>query len=139
MYPRYSIPWPDCNRLHHIFEDPAAVQGSETERLAASRIVLDEIREYVLNFSRVVPGRSARSIVQRAVGQLRDIELFPARLGVGKITDYQRSPLEFERRKKLNLACVHHFDRPGIIAEPLTSGCIEGADSKRVCVVQKVE
>jgi arsenate reductase (thioredoxin) len=34
------------NRLHHSFDDPAAVQGSEEERLAAFRRVRDEIREY---------------------------------------------------------------------------------------------
>jgi arsenate reductase len=38
------------NRLHHSFEDPAAVQGSEEERLAAFRRVRDQIRDYLLNF-----------------------------------------------------------------------------------------
>ena len=35
-----------AERLHHAFEDPAAVAGSETERLAAFRRVRDQIRDY---------------------------------------------------------------------------------------------
>ena len=42
-----------ANRLHHNFEDPAAVQGSEGERLAAFRKARDQIREYLKNFPRV--------------------------------------------------------------------------------------
>jgi arsenate reductase len=38
------------NRIHHSFEDPAAVQGSEDERLAAFRKVRDQIREYLRTF-----------------------------------------------------------------------------------------
>ena len=38
------------NRTHHSFEDPAAVQGSEEERLAAFRRVRDQIREYLRTF-----------------------------------------------------------------------------------------
>jgi arsenate reductase len=38
------------NQLHHSFEDPAAVQGSEQERLAAFRKVRDQIREYLQAF-----------------------------------------------------------------------------------------
>ena len=38
------------NRIHHSFEDPAAVQGSEDERLAAFRRVRDQIREYLRTF-----------------------------------------------------------------------------------------
>jgi arsenate reductase len=38
------------NRLHHAFEDPAALQGSEEERLALFRRVRDEIREYLKTF-----------------------------------------------------------------------------------------
>jgi arsenate reductase len=38
------------NRLHRNFEDPAAVQGSEEERLAAFRTVRDEIREFLKSF-----------------------------------------------------------------------------------------
>lgn len=34
------------NRMHHSFEDPAAVQGSDEERFAAFRKVRDQIREY---------------------------------------------------------------------------------------------
>jgi arsenate reductase len=35
------------NRLHKGFEDPAAVEGPNEERLAAFRKVRDEIREYL--------------------------------------------------------------------------------------------
>lgn len=38
------------NRLHHSFEDPAAVEGSEEERLAAFREVRDQIRDYFRRF-----------------------------------------------------------------------------------------
>jgi arsenate reductase len=37
------------NRIHHSFEDPAAVQGTEEERLSAFRGVRDKIREYLRN------------------------------------------------------------------------------------------
>jgi arsenate reductase len=37
-------------RLHRSFADPAALQGSEQERLAAFRKARDEIREYLLTF-----------------------------------------------------------------------------------------
>jgi arsenate reductase (thioredoxin) len=43
------------NRIHHSFEDPAAVQGTEEERLAVFRRVRDQIREYL----RIFPERSA--------------------------------------------------------------------------------
>lgn len=36
--------------IHHNFEDPAAVQGSNEERLAAFRRVRDELREYLQEF-----------------------------------------------------------------------------------------
>jgi len=39
------------NRLHHSFEDPAAVHGSEEERLGAFRRVRDEIRSYLRQFA----------------------------------------------------------------------------------------
>ena len=38
------------NRIHHNFEDPAAVEGSEEGRLASFRRVRDEIREYLFTF-----------------------------------------------------------------------------------------
>jgi len=38
------------NRMHHSFRDPAAIEGSEAERLAAFRTVRDEVREYLRNF-----------------------------------------------------------------------------------------
>ena len=38
------------NRIHHSFEDPAAVQGSEEERLASFRRVRDQIRDYLRSF-----------------------------------------------------------------------------------------
>jgi arsenate reductase len=37
-------------RLHRSFEDPAALQGDEQERLAAFRRVRDDIREYLKTF-----------------------------------------------------------------------------------------
>jgi len=37
-------------RIHKAFEDPAAFQGTETERLAVFRRVRDGIREYLRNF-----------------------------------------------------------------------------------------
>lgn len=36
--------------IHHSFEDPAALQGSETDRLALFRRVRDEIRAYLKTF-----------------------------------------------------------------------------------------
>lgn len=38
------------NRLHHSFQDPAAVEGSEEQRLDAFRRVRDEIRSYLNGF-----------------------------------------------------------------------------------------
>jgi arsenate reductase len=37
-------------QIHHSFEDPAAVQGSREERLAAFRRIRDELRDYLLRF-----------------------------------------------------------------------------------------
>ncbi len=37
-------------RLHHSFNDPAAVEGSEEERLGAFRKVRDELRAYLKKF-----------------------------------------------------------------------------------------
>jgi arsenate reductase len=39
-----------CERIHWSFEDPAAVQGSEQDRLAAFRRIRDQIRERVASF-----------------------------------------------------------------------------------------
>ena len=47
IYPGHS------NRLHHNFQDPAAVEGSEEQRLAAFREVRDEIRMYLRTFPRI--------------------------------------------------------------------------------------
>jgi arsenate reductase len=38
------------HRLHHSFEDPAAFQGPESERLTLFRRVRDEIRNYLKTF-----------------------------------------------------------------------------------------
>lgn len=43
------------HRLHHAFADPAAVKGSEEERLDAFRKIRDEIRWYLQHFP-VQPG-----------------------------------------------------------------------------------
>jgi arsenate reductase (thioredoxin) len=40
------------NRLHHSFEDPVAVEGSEAQKLSAFRRVRDEIRSYLRDFSK---------------------------------------------------------------------------------------
>jgi arsenate reductase len=39
-----------ANRLHRSFDDPATVEGSEDERLAAFRRVRDQIRDYLRGF-----------------------------------------------------------------------------------------
>ena len=39
-----------ANRLHHSFNDPAAVEGSEDTRLSAFRKVRDELRAYLKKF-----------------------------------------------------------------------------------------
>ena len=41
VYPGHS------NRVHHAFDDPAAFEGSEAQRLAAFRRVRDEIRAWL--------------------------------------------------------------------------------------------
>ena len=41
-----------AQRLHHDFEDPAAAQGSENERLAVFSRVRDELRQYLQVFAR---------------------------------------------------------------------------------------
>jgi len=39
-----------ATRLHHSFNDPAGVEGSEEKRLAAFRQVRDELRSYLRSF-----------------------------------------------------------------------------------------
>jgi arsenate reductase (thioredoxin) len=39
-----------AKRIHNAFEDPAAFQGTEEERLALFRRVRDEIRDYLKTF-----------------------------------------------------------------------------------------
>lgn len=39
-----------ANRLHHSFEDPAAIECTEAERLSAFRRVRDQIREFLRGF-----------------------------------------------------------------------------------------
>jgi arsenate reductase len=39
-----------ANRIHRSFEDPASVEGTEEDRLAAFRRVRDQIRDYLLTF-----------------------------------------------------------------------------------------
>ena len=43
-----------AQKLHHDFEDPAAVEGSEEERLAVYRRVRDELRAYLQEFNSTV-------------------------------------------------------------------------------------
>lgn len=40
----------DAVRLHQAFDDPAAIHGSEEERLAAFRCVRDQLRDYLRTF-----------------------------------------------------------------------------------------
>jgi arsenate reductase len=40
-----------ATRLHHDFEDPAAVPGSDEQKLAAFRRVRDELRAYLRDFA----------------------------------------------------------------------------------------
>jgi len=54
VYPGHS------NRIHHSFEDPAAVQGSENERLTAFRKVRDDIRAYLIDFNAQARRKPAR-------------------------------------------------------------------------------
>lgn len=39
-----------ATRLHHSFDDPAAIEGSEEKRLAEFRRVRDELRAYLKDF-----------------------------------------------------------------------------------------
>lgn len=41
----------NATRLHHSFDDPAAVEGSEEERLQTFRRVRDELRAWLKEFS----------------------------------------------------------------------------------------
>jgi arsenate reductase len=41
-----------AERLHHSFDDPAALKGSEEERLALFRRVRGELRAYLAEFAR---------------------------------------------------------------------------------------
>jgi arsenate reductase (thioredoxin) len=38
------------NRIHHSFEDPAAAEGSNADKLAAFRRVRDQIRDFLKGF-----------------------------------------------------------------------------------------
>lgn len=42
-----------AKKLHHDFDDPAALQGSGEERLALFRRVRDELRRYLRDFAAV--------------------------------------------------------------------------------------
>ena len=42
-----------ATRLHHSFNDPAGVEGSEERRLAAFRQVRDELRSYLKSFAKL--------------------------------------------------------------------------------------
>lgn len=49
-----------ANRLHHDFDDPAAVRGSDEERLELFRRVRDELRSYLAGFAQTGCQASAR-------------------------------------------------------------------------------
>jgi arsenate reductase len=44
-----------ARKLHHDFEDPAALTGSEEQRLALFRCVRDELRSYLRQFALTMP------------------------------------------------------------------------------------
>jgi arsenate reductase (thioredoxin) len=46
-----------ADRQHHSFDDPAALNGSEAERLAMFRRVRDELRAYLNDFAHKEGGR----------------------------------------------------------------------------------
>jgi arsenate reductase len=46
-----------AKRIHQSFEDPAALKGSEQERLTAFRRVRDELRTYLAEFASSSRGR----------------------------------------------------------------------------------
>ncbi len=46
--------------IHHNFQDPAALQGSDDAKIALFRRVRDEIREYLHGFSALHPPNSKR-------------------------------------------------------------------------------
>src|SRR4051812_37390108 len=50
-----------AKRIHHSFEDPAAVQGSEEERLASFRRVRDQIRDYLKDFTKQISSESGQA------------------------------------------------------------------------------
>jgi arsenate reductase len=45
-----------ATRLHHSFDDPAAVGGSEEKRIAEFRRVRDELRSYLDGFAKLPKG-----------------------------------------------------------------------------------
>ena len=47
----------EAKRIHQSFEDPAALKGSEQERLTAFRRVRDELRTYLAEFASSSRGR----------------------------------------------------------------------------------
>jgi arsenate reductase len=52
----------EARRLHHSFDDPAASNGSEEERLALFRRVRDELRAYLSQFTRQCETRAGSRI-----------------------------------------------------------------------------
>jgi arsenate reductase (thioredoxin) len=50
-----------AKRLHQSFDDPAALKGSEEERLGVFRRVRDELRTYLAEFVTMVEGAVDRS------------------------------------------------------------------------------
>jgi arsenate reductase len=50
----YPVFFGKAEKLHHDFEDPAALMGSDEQRLATFRRVRDQLREYLTEFSKSV-------------------------------------------------------------------------------------
>ena len=52
-----------AQKLHRDFEDPAAVTGTEEQRLAAFRRVRDDLRAYLREFDRTHDSRACIRVV----------------------------------------------------------------------------
>jgi arsenate reductase len=87
------------NRIHHSFEDPAAIQGSEDERLAAFRKVRDQIREYL------------RTLPQHSTSWPAPVETVCS-TGAQFIVSNRRSPAAVGSRRSMTFSPPAHNKRP---------------------------
>jgi arsenate reductase len=67
-----------AKRLHHNFDDPAALHGAEEERLALFRRVRDELRDYVRDFaySEAIAERDRVPMIGKALDE-KSVEVAP--------------------------------------------------------------